>query len=78
MARSQKTQTDELDALRSFDEENFDFDNTPDLDFDAPPRNEKLFLGMTGLERMFLAIFLFLNIIVIGLAILLATNRISF
>jgi hypothetical protein len=37
-----------------------------------------LFLGMTAVERMFLSIFLFMNVLVLGLAILLATNRISF
>ena len=36
------------------------------------------FLGMTAVERMFLSIFLFMNVLVLGLAILLATNRISF
>jgi hypothetical protein len=76
MARSQ--QPDDLDALRRFDEDDsFDFDNTPELDFDTP-RQQPRFLGMTAIERMFLAIFLFLNIVIIGLALLLATNRISF
>ncbi len=77
MARSQ--QHDDLDALRRFDEDDsFDFDNTPEIDFDGAQQREKRFLGMTAIERMFLAIFLFLNVIIIGLALLLATNRISF
>jgi hypothetical protein len=36
-----------------------------------------LFLGMTAIERMFLSIFLFMNVTVIGLALLLATGRIG-
>lgn len=33
------------------------------------------FMGMTAVERMFLSIFLFLNVLVIGFALLLATGR---
>ncbi|MFN8373311.1 MAG: hypothetical protein U0694_10610 [Anaerolineae bacterium] len=36
------------------------------------------FLGMTAVERMFLSIFLFMNVLVLGLAMLLATGRIRF
>ncbi len=36
-----------------------------------------LFLGMTAIERMFLSIFLFMNVTVIGLALLLATGSIG-
>ena len=35
-------------------------------------------LGMTAVERMFLSIFLFMNVCVLGLALLLATNRLVF
>ena len=35
-----------------------------------------LFLGMTPLERMFLSIFLFMNVAIIGVALLMATDRI--
>ena len=35
------------------------------------------FLGMTPVERMFLSIFLFLNVFIIGLALLVATDRIT-
>jgi hypothetical protein len=39
---------------------------------------ERRILGMTAVERMFLAAFLFLNVLVIGLALLLATGRVVF
>lgn len=34
------------------------------------------FLGMTAVERMFLSVFFFMNVLVFGLAILIATQRI--
>jgi hypothetical protein len=34
--------------------------------------------GMTAVERMFLSIFLFMNVFVLGMALLLATKRIQF
>ena len=34
------------------------------------------FLGMTAVERMFLSIFFLMNVVVLGLALLLATQRI--
>jgi len=34
------------------------------------------FLGMTPMERMFLSIFLFVDVAILGVALLLATNRI--
>ncbi|MEP7294349.1 MAG: hypothetical protein ABI835_21345 [Chloroflexota bacterium] len=36
---------------------------------------ERHFLGMTAVERMFLSIFLFMNVCVLGVALLLATGR---
>jgi hypothetical protein len=36
----------------------------------------KRFLGMTAVERMFLSIFFFMNVVVFGLALLIATQRI--
>ena len=48
-----------------------------DLDaftFDEIPE-EHHFLGMTAVERMFLSIFLFMNVCVLGVALLLATGR---
>ena len=42
---------------------------------DAEDEVEARFLGMTAVERMFLSIFVFLNVLVIGAALLLATGR---
>jgi hypothetical protein len=39
---------------------------------------ERHFLGMTAVERMFLSIFLFMNVAVLGVALLLATGRLVF
>ncbi len=50
-------------------EENFTFDDI---------QEERHFLGMTAVERMFLAFFLFMNIVVLGIAVLLATHRLVF
>jgi hypothetical protein len=45
-------------------------------DFDADVREERtLFLGMTPVERMFLSMFLFMNVLVLGVALLLVTGR---
>ena len=69
----------DIDALRQFDDDDdYGMDDDPGFDFDAPPPTEKRFLGMTAIERMFLSIFLFLNVVVLGFALLLATNRIQF
>ncbi len=38
-------------------------------------QEERHILGMTAVERMFLSIFLFMNVVVLGLALLLATGR---
>lgn len=38
--------------------------------------SDRRFLGMTAVERMFLSIFFFMNVLVLGLALLLATQRI--
>ena len=35
----------------------------------------KPFLGMSPLERMFLSIFLFMNVAILGVALLMATDR---
>jgi hypothetical protein len=62
-----------LDDLRKSTEA-----NEPDeptyayVETNAPPQK---FLGMTAVERMFLALFFFMNVLVIGLALLLATGR---
>lgn len=70
-----------LDELRrGGDEEEFDFDQDigRELADDGPARDEPRFLGMTAVERMFLSIFFFMNVFILGLAILLATQRIQF
>ncbi|MBI5670394.1 MAG: hypothetical protein HZC41_20565 [Chloroflexi bacterium] len=70
------------DLRRSTTQDDFDFEEEDDSVFvveeDPEERVNKLFLGMTAVERMFLSIFLFLNVCVLGLALLLATGRIVF
>jgi hypothetical protein len=68
-----------LDDLRRSASGEFD-DNEPEeigiIDEIAP--EERLILGMTPVERMFISIFLFMNVAVLGIALLLATNRLVF
>lgn len=69
------------DLRRSTNEDTFDFeddDNVIDTGEDREERVQRLFLGMTAVERMFLSIFFFMNVCVLGLAMLLATKRIAF
>lgn len=70
------------DLRRSTTDHEFEFEDEDDSAFvieeDHEERVNKLFLGMTAVERMFLSIFLFLNVCVLGLALLLATGRIVF
>jgi len=69
-----------LDELRRNDDTS-DFDDTDNeiiLEEDTEEKVQRLFLGMTAVERMFLSIFFFMNVCVLGLAILLATKRIAF
>jgi hypothetical protein len=63
------------------------FENEPEaveIEEDDPffteelPAPERHFLGMTAVERMFLSIFFFMNVLVIGVALLLATGRLVF
>jgi len=69
-----------LDDLRK-DALEHDFDEFEEED-DGPVALESVdsgddrFLGMTAVERMFLSIFLFMNVLVLGLALLVATQRI--
>ena len=71
-----------LDELRNTTEEDdsLDFDNDIGLEIreDSEQKVQKLFLGMTAVERMFISIFLFMNVAILGLAFLLATHRIVF
>lgn len=68
-----------LDELRSSTTQQ----NLSDMDSDdaflfEDIQEERHFLGMTAVERMFLSIFLFMNVCVLGLALLLATGRLVF
>lgn len=67
-----------LDDLRrsALQDDDFDFNDEDEL-FDEPERNdrERYFLGLRPVERMMLMIFLFMNVCVIMLALLLATGR---
>lgn len=71
-----------LDDLRRAADDDFDIDEEEQDVFaeeeTAPNQPERLFLGMTAVERMFLSIFLFMTTFVLGLAFLVATNRIAF
>ena len=70
-----------LDDLRK-DALEHDFDDFDEEEDDGPAvldtasRSGGRFLGMTAVERMFLSIFLFMNVLVLGLALLFATQRI--
>jgi hypothetical protein len=69
------------DLRRSTNDDTFDFDDDDNvivLEEDTEEKVQRLFLGMTAVERMFLSIFFFMNVCVLGLAILLATKRIAF
>jgi hypothetical protein len=69
------------DLRRSTTDDSFDFEEDDDnllLEEDVEEKVQRLFLGMTAVERMFLSIFLFMNVCVLGLALLLATDRIAF
>ena len=69
----------DFDDLRNLaaDEDYSGFDDEDDDFFaaDATDGTGTLFLGMTPVERMFISIFLFMNVAVLGVALLLATGR---
>lgn len=69
-----------LDDLRKSTETTNDEPELLDANFSLPQESmpERRILGMTAVERMFLSAFLFLNVLVIGLALLLATGRVVF
>lgn len=71
-----------LDELRNTteDDDSLDFDDEIGMEIvdDKEQQVQKLFLGMTAVERMFISIFLFMNVAILGLAFLLATRRIVF
>ncbi len=62
------------DALEN-DFEEFEEDDSLLREADSAATSKRL-LGMTAVERMFLSIFFFMNVVVFGLAILIATQRI--
>jgi hypothetical protein len=68
-----------LDDLRrsTLQDDDFDFDDEDSDLLDLPVREsrDQYFLGMRPVERMMLMIFLFMNVCVIMLALLLATGR---
>lgn len=68
-----------LDDLRrsTLQDDDFDFDGDDSDLLDLPEREsrDQYFLGMRPVERMMLMIFLFMNVCVIMLALLLATGR---
>ena len=69
-----------LDDLRRDvnDEDLFgDEDDLDDFGEVSADSEVQMFLGMTPVERMFLSIFLFMNVTVLGLALLLASGRIG-
>jgi hypothetical protein len=74
-----------LDDLRrrddDFEDEEDDINLNQNDDLFAPTSgdeevSDRLFLGMTAVERMFLSIIFFLLVMVLGLAFLVATGRI--
>ncbi len=71
-----------LDDLRRSDlDDDFDAGEEQDLFVEeeaAAQHKDRPFLSMTAVERMFLSIFVFLTAVVLGLAFLVATNRIAF
>jgi len=68
---------DDLRRSADEDEQNL-FDDDDDVFSSEVIRGDDvLFLGMTPIERMFISIFLFMNVAVLGLALLLATGRLG-
>ncbi len=64
-----------LDELRSSTSQSSTEDFEGDVFSFEEISEERHFLGMTAVERMFLSIFLFMNVCVLGIALLLATGR---
>ncbi|MFW5691611.1 MAG: hypothetical protein ACOCXZ_03830 [Chloroflexota bacterium] len=68
----------DIDDIRGLTGEEDDFWNDEDEIVGTEVSSQKrLFLGMTPLERMFISMFLFMNVAVLGIALLLATGRIG-
>ncbi|MBL8160878.1 MAG: hypothetical protein JNJ61_02760 [Anaerolineae bacterium] len=72
---------DDLRRSTQEDDDGFEFDFEEDDAASGDAAEEKvqrLFLGMTAVERMFISIFLFMNVTILGIAFLLATGRLRF
>jgi len=70
------TDFDDLRSLAADDDySGFDDDDDDFASIDTADGSGTLFLGMTPVERMFISIFLFMNVAVLGVALLLATGR---
>lgn len=69
---------DDVNQLRNSTNDDDFFGLEDEEEFvEVQSESDMLFLGMTPVERMFLSIFLFMNVTVLGLALLLATGRIG-
>jgi hypothetical protein len=66
------------DALQHDFDEFEDEEDAIELADVSSEEGDRRFLGMTAVERMFLSIFFFMNVLVLGLAALVATQRIVF
>ncbi|TVR18592.1 MAG: hypothetical protein EA396_14760 [Anaerolineaceae bacterium] len=65
------------DLRRSTEEDYDDYDFEDEESASMAPVTQQRFLGMTALERMFISMFFFMNVAVLGIALLLATGRIG-
>lgn len=66
----------ELDRSQLLADDDFAFEDEDEFSDDTRANTEP-FLGMTPIERMFVSMFLFMNVAVLGIAILLATGRVG-
>lgn len=70
-----------LDDLRSSLDDDLGFEDELDEEADAladdDSDEQSRFLGMTAGERAFLSVMMFLNVLILGVAVLVATGRIG-
>jgi len=70
-----------LDDLRSSLDDDLGFEDELDEEADAladdDSGEQSRFLGMTAGERAFLSVMMFLNVLILGVAVLVATGRIG-
>ncbi|GAB4315933.1 MAG: hypothetical protein Kow00117_07770 [Phototrophicales bacterium] len=68
----------DFDELRRAADEDYDLeDEDEEVVTEISDSGTTLFLGMTPMERMFISMFLFMNVAILGIALLLATGRIG-